>query len=102
MTDFAIIQTGGKQYRVSPGQKIRIEKLEISEGDVNFDKVLLVNKNGRVEIGAPHVNGAVVSGRLVRNARARKIIVFKFKSKIRYRKTQGHRQNFSEVEISNI
>ena len=103
MTDFAIIKTGGKQYRVAPGQKLKLEKIsDQKDGQINFNEVLLLNKNGQLKIGQPKVEGASVGSRVLKNGRDRKIIVFKYKSKIRYRKTQGHRQHFTEVEITSI
>jgi len=99
----AIIKTGGKQYLVSPGQKIKIEKLDDNEGkEVVFDQVLLLEKDGKVEIGAPLVDGAKVTGKILRQGKAKKVIVFKYKSKKRYKRKKGHRQQFTEVEITEI
>jgi len=99
----AIIKTGGKQYLVSPGQKIKIEKLDDNEGkEVVFDQVLLLEKDGKVEIGAPLVDGAKVTGKILRQGKAKKVIVFKYKSKKRYKVKKGHRQQFTEVEITEI
>ncbi len=98
--DFAIILTGGKQYRVSAGQKIKIEKLDAEKGGViAFDKVLLRMVGGKLEIGAPHIAGAKIAGRVTENGRGRKVIVFKYHSKTRYRRKKGHRQEYTEVEI---
>ena len=103
MSIFAIIETGGKQYRVAAGQKLEIEKLEAQPGDaVSFDKVLLTANGDEVKVGAPYVAGAKVEGKLVKQARADKVIVFKYHSKTRYRKKKGHRQAFTEVEIAKI
>jgi len=100
---FAIIETGGKQYKVSPGQKLKIEKLEGKPGDaVSFDKVLLVADGDDVKIGTPKVSGAKVDAKVLRQGHARTVIVFKYHSKTRYRKKKGHRQLFTEVEISSI
>jgi large subunit ribosomal protein L21 len=100
MPKFAIIETGGKQYKVSAGNKIRIEKLAGEPGsEVVFDKVLLTADGGDVKIGTPHVPGAKVHGKVLRQARAEKVIVFRYHSKTRYRKKKGHRQHFTEVEI---
>jgi large subunit ribosomal protein L21 len=100
---FAIIQTGGKQYKVAVGDKLKVEKLEAEQGGVlSFDKVLLVADGDKVEIGAPYVTGAVVSAEVVRQARERKKIVFKYHSKTRYRKKKGHRQHFTEVAIKTV
>ena len=100
MAQFAIIETGGKQYKVSSGVKVKIEKVKGEAGDkVAFDKVLLVAKGADVQIGTPHISGAAVEGKIIRQSRAKKVIVFKYHSKTRYRRKQGHRQHFTEVEI---
>src|SRR5579864_6630299 len=95
--DFAIIATGGKQYRVSSGEKLQVEKLGVEAGAVVFDKVLLRSAGDRVEIGTPYIAGAAVEANLVRDLRGKKKIVFKYHSKTRFRKKKGHRQNYSEV-----
>lgn len=103
MSNFAIIETGGKQYRVAVGQKVKVEKLNAKEGSVFiFDKVLLTADGDSVNIGEPYVDGAKVEAEIVENARERKKIVFKYHSKTRYRKKKGHRQNYSEVKITKI
>lgn len=100
---FAVIETGGKQYNVQPGQKVKIEKLDAKEGDsLFFDKVLLVADGENVKIGTPYVAGAQVEAKVMRQGRGRKVIVFKYHSKARYRKKKGHRQYFTEVEITGI
>ncbi|MBI2515215.1 50S ribosomal protein L21 [Candidatus Wolfebacteria bacterium] len=101
---FAIIQTGGKQYKVSPGQKIRIEKVEPNEeGNFVFDKVLLVaEQDGEVKIGTPYVSGAKVEGKVLKQGRDKKKIIFRYHSKTRYRKKKGHRQPFTEVLVDKI
>ncbi|MCX6789197.1 MAG: 50S ribosomal protein L21 [Candidatus Gribaldobacteria bacterium] len=100
---FAVIKTGGKQYLVSEGKKIKIEKLEAEEGkEIIFDQVLLLEKSKKLEIGAPVIAGAKVTGKVLRQGRADKIVVFKYKPKKRYKKKQGHRQSFTEVEITKI
>lgn len=100
---FAIIKTGGKQYRVEPGQTLKIEKLAPKgDGPIVFDEVLMVSNGADVKIGTPHVAGAKVEAKLVKNGRAKKVIVFKYHSKTRYKKKKGHRQEFSEVEIVKI
>ncbi|MBI4087482.1 MAG: 50S ribosomal protein L21 [Candidatus Liptonbacteria bacterium] len=97
---FAIIETGGKQYKVSPGSKIKVEKLAADAGaSFSFDKVLLVADGDAVKIGAPYVSGAKVEAKVLRQARDRKKIVFKYHSKTRYRKMKGHRQPFTELEV---
>ena len=100
---FAIVEIGGKQYKVSPGDKLKVEKLETAEGgSVNFDKVLLTADGEKIAIGSPYVSGATVEGKVVRQGRNKKIIVFKYSSKTRYRKKKGHRQYFTEVEIVKV
>ncbi|MFH1551779.1 MAG: 50S ribosomal protein L21 [bacterium] len=100
---FAVIKTGGKQYLVSPGDKIKIEKLDTEDTEVIFDQVLLVvDDNKDVKIGAPLVEGAKVKAKIIKQDRAKKIIVFKYKPKKRYQKKMGHRQPFTEVEIEKI
>lgn len=99
----AVIKTGGKQYLVSPGQKIKIEKINKKEGEeIIFDKVLLLKKGNKLEIGTPLVKGAKVIGKVILHGKGKKIIVFKYKPKTRYKKKQGHRQLFTEVEIKTI
>ena len=99
----AILKTGGKQYIVEPGKKLRIEKLEIKEGEeVIFDQVLLLEKQNKLEIGNSLVAGAKVTGKVLKQGRAKKVIIFKYKPKKRYRLKKGHRQPFTEVEIKEI
>lgn len=100
---FAVIETGGKQYKVSPGSKIKVEKLDATGGgSFVFDKVLLVADGDAVQIGTPYVSGAKVEARVLRQARDKKKIVFKYHPKTRYRKMKGHRQHFTEVEVTKI
>ena len=97
---FAIIQTGGKQYKVSPGQKVKIEKIEGAQDAIlSFDKVLLIGDGDNVKVGAPYVEGAKVEAKILKQGRDKKKIVFRYHSKTRYRKKKGHRQHFTEVEI---
>lgn len=99
----AVIKTGGKQYRVTPGDKIKIEKIKAKEGkEITFREVLLVEKNKKVEIGTPLVKDAKVMGKVLRQDKGKKVIIFKYKSKKRYKKKTGHRQPFTEVEIRDI
>ena len=99
----AIIKTGGKQYLVSPGQKIKIEKVAKKEGsEITFNQVLLLEKGKKIEIGTPLVKGAKVIGKIVRHDKAKKVIIFKYKAKKRYKVKKGHRQPFTEVEIIKI
>ena len=115
---FAVIQTGGKQYKVAPGQKIKIEKIApekraFAQGlrqhesahtnnGVIFDKVLLISDGDDVRIGTPYVSNVEVHAKILKQGRDKKKIVFKYHSKTRYRKKKGHRQHFSEVEIVRI
>ncbi len=100
---FAVIETGGKQYKVQPGEKLKVEKLNAKEGDsFKFDKVLLVADGDKVEVGLPHLKDAVVEAKVLKQGRAPKKIVFKYHSKTRYRKRKGHRQEFTELEIVKI
>lgn len=99
----AVIKTGGKQYKVSPGEKIKIEKIPGDNGkEVVFDEVLLLDKNRKVEVGKPLIKGAKVLGKIVLQGKGKKVIVFKYKPKTRYKVKKGHRQLFTEVEITKI
>ena len=99
----AIIKTGGKQYIVSPGQKIKIEKLEAKEEkEITFSEVLLLEKGKQLQIGTPLIKGAKVIGKVLKQGKGKKIIVFKYKAKTRYKVKRGHRQPFTEVEIKSI
>jgi large subunit ribosomal protein L21 len=100
--DFAVIATGGKQYRVSAGDKLKVEKLPEAGEKISFSEVLLRFVGGEVVVGAPHVAGAAVQAKLLRNDKEKTKIVFRFHSKTRYRKKNGHRQQFTEVEIVKI
>ena len=99
---YAIIKTGGKQYRVSEGQTLRVEKLTAQEGKVEFDQVLLVGQEDDVKVGKPIVEGAKVSADVIREGRDKKVIVFKKKRRKGYHKKQGHRQAFTEIKITQI
>ncbi|NCC95778.1 MAG: 50S ribosomal protein L21 [Synergistales bacterium] len=100
---YAIIETGGKQYRVQPGDELKIEKLAIEENEtVTFDRVLMVGSENGVKVGTPLVEGASVSAKVVCNGKGKKIIVFKYKNKTNYRRFRGHRQPFSLVQIETI
>lgn len=99
----AIIETGGKQYRVAEGDVLFIEKLGVEAGeDVTFDRVLAVISEDSSVFGSPTVNGATVSASVVKNGRSKKIRVFKMKPKKGYHRTQGHRQPYTKVQISSI
>ncbi|MFA6251821.1 MAG: 50S ribosomal protein L21 [Candidatus Paceibacterota bacterium] len=99
----AVIKTGGKQYKVAPGQKIKIEKIEKQEGEtVTFDEVLLIGDEKIVDIGTPKIEGAKVNAKVLKQDKGEKIIIFKYKPKKRYKVKKGHRQFFTEVEITDI
>ncbi|MDF2677099.1 MAG: rplU [Bacillota bacterium] len=100
---YAIIETGGKQYRVQEGDVVKVEKLEVLEGEtVKFDKVLLIADDANLNVGKPYVDGAVVEAVVEKQGKAKKIIVFKYKAKKDYRKKQGHRQPFTQLKIGKI
>jgi large subunit ribosomal protein L21 len=100
---YAIIETGGKQYKVSEDDKIFVERLDAKEGDsVVFDKVLAMSEDGKTIFGKPYVKGAEVTGKAVKNGKGKKVTVFKFKAKKGYKKTQGHRQPYTCVEITGL
>lgn len=100
---YAVIRSGGKQYRVSPGQRITLERLDGDAGDaISFDDVLLVSGGGEVAVGTPTVAAASVSGEIVEQGRGRKINVFKYKSKTRYRRLRGHRQLHTSVLVNEV
>ena len=99
---YAIIESCGRQYKVAEGDVVFFEKLDAEEGKkVTFDKVVLVSDK-KVEVGAPYVKGVKVEGKVISNGRGKKILVFKYKPKKNYRRTQGHRQPYTKVEISSI
>ena len=99
----AIIKTGGKQYIVTPGEKIKIEKVGKKEGqELIFNEVLLLQKGNKLEIGTPLVSGAKVTAKVLSQGKGKKIIAFKYKPKKRYKRKKGHRQTFTEVEIKTI
>ncbi len=101
---FAVIETGGKQYRVSEGDVITIEKLSETAkgGKVIFDKVLLVDNGDTTDIGAPYMKGISVTGEVVDEGKGKKILVVKYKAKSRYMKRRGHRQPFTKVKITGL
>lgn len=100
---YAIIKTGGKQYKVAEGDVIMVEKLAAGEGEaVVFDQVLTVVNDADVKIGTPVVEGAKVTGKVEAQGKDKKILVFKYKAKLNYRKRQGHRQPFTKVVIEKI
>ncbi len=99
----AIIKTGGKQYLVAPGKKIRIEKVKVEEGkEIIFDEVLLTVKEEEVKVGTPLIEGAKVKAKVLSHGKGDKVIVFKYKPKKRERTKKGHRQPYSEIEIMKV
>ncbi len=101
--DYAIFKTGGKQYRVSPGDVLDVEKLALDVGSTTeFDQVLAVSEHGDVEFGAPTVAGAKVIAEVQSHYKDRKVMVFKYKAKTRYRRKRGHRQNCTRLLIQGI
>lgn len=100
---YAVVETGGKQYKVSEGDLLTVEKLSVEEGEkVVLDKVLLYSNGDDMKVGAPYVEGAKVEADVVKNGKGEKIIIFKFKSKKNYRKKQGHRQPYTTIKIASI
>ena len=100
---YAIIEACGRQYKVEENTTVFFEKLDEEEGKkVTFDKVILVSDNGKVQVGNPYVKGVKVEGKVVSHGRGKKILVFKYKAKKNERKTRGHRQDYTKVEITSI
>ena len=100
---YAIIETGGKQYKVAEGDVVFVEKLDVEEGAaVTLDKVLVVANGEDIKVGAPYVDGAAVEAVAVKNGKEKKIIVYKYKAKKGYHKKQGHRQPYTKLEIKKI
>lgn len=100
---YAIIKTGGKQYKVAEGDAIYVEKLGLAEGDaVTFDKIIAAGEGADIKVGAPYVDGAKVTAKVLKDGKAKKVIVFKYKPKSGYKRTQGHRQPYTKVVIEKI
>lgn len=101
--DYAVIRTGGKQYRVAPGDFLQVEKLDGELGsELQFTDVLMTSQDGNVQVGNPTVSGASVTAQVVRQGRAKKILVFKKKRRKNYRRRQGHRQYITTVKVTGI
>jgi large subunit ribosomal protein L21 len=102
-TMYAVIETGGKQYRVAPGDVIEVEKLDADEGaEVALDRVLLVSDGDQLKVGTPMLSGATVTAKVKAHGRADKIRIFKLRRRKNYRRTQGHRQHYTQIEIIGI
>ena len=100
---YAVIETGGKQYRVAEGQSIKVEKLNAEEGSsIDLDKVLMVANGDDIKIGAPYVEGGKVTATVKSHGRDKKIHIIKFRRRKHYQKEQGHRQHYTEIEITGI
>ena len=100
---YAIIESCGKQYKVAEGDVVFFEKLDAEEGKkVSFDKVVLVSDDKKVEVGAPYVKGVKVEGKVLANGKGKKIVIYRYKAKKNERRTLGHRQPFTKVEITSI
>jgi len=100
---YAIVETGGKQYRVAPGQKIDVDRLAVAAGeDIELSKVLLIADGKDTIVGSPTIEGAKVVATCLSEAKSHKVIVFKYKPKVRYRRKKGHRQIYSKLEIKEI
>lgn len=100
---YAIIEACGRQYKVAEGDTVFFEKLDTEEGkNVSFDKVVMISDEGKVQVGSPYVAGAKVDGKVVSHGRGKKVLVFKYKAKKNERKTRGHRQDYTKVEITSI
>ena len=100
---YAVIETGGKQYRVQEGDVVFVEKLDVAEGDVvNFDKVLILSNDLGLNAGKPYVEGATVEGTVIEQGKAKKIIVFTYKAKKNERKKKGHRQPYTRVDRKSV
>ncbi len=100
---YAVVETGGKQYRVAVGDKLMVEKLDVEEGtNIELDRVLMVCNDGKVNVGTPLLEGTAVSATVLAQGRGKKIRIYKFKRRTKYRRTQGHRQSFTQLEITAI
>lgn len=100
---YAVIKTGGKQYRVNSGERLKVEKLDVDVGGtVTLDQVLMVSDGTKTTIGTPMVEGAAVKATVVSHGRGSKVMIFKFRRRKHYRKTQGHRQSYTEIKIDSI
>jgi large subunit ribosomal protein L21 len=100
---YAVFRTGGKQYRARQGERVRVERLEAGVGDaINFDQVLMVGEGTKIKVGSPLVAGGKVEAKVIAQGRGDKIMIIKFKRRAHYKRVKGHRQLFTEVEITSI
>lgn len=100
---YAVVETGGKQYRVQEGDIIAVEKLDLEVGEkINFEKVLLISDGETIKVGAPYVDACNVNGTVVEHGKGQKVIIFKYKAKKDYRKKQGHRQPYTMIKIEKV
>jgi large subunit ribosomal protein L21 len=100
---YAVIKTGGKQYRVNSGETLKVEKIEVDVGGtVTLDEVLMLNDGTKTTIGTPFIGGAKVEATVLSHGRGDKVMIFKFRRRKHYRKTQGHRQSYTEIKIESI
>ncbi len=99
---YAVIESGGQQFRVSPGDTIQVQKLPVTEKEINLEKVLVVSKDDHVQIGKPYVAKASVTAEVVGDVKSRKVLVYKQKPRKGYRKLNGHRQSFTVLKIKDI
>ena len=100
---YAILESGGKQIQVSPGDRVRLEKLDSEVGSkIELDKVLMLNRDGNIELGRPYLEGVRVTGVVLEQGRSAKVLVFKKKRRKQYRRTRGHRQPFTAIRIESI
>ena len=103
MSNYAIIETGGKQYRVQDGDTVRVESLALESGSmVELDEVLMLCEDDRIRLGSPHVKGAKVTAEVMGHGKGEKVVVFKYKNKTRYRRRNGHRQRYTDLKVTGI
>ena len=103
MSTYAVVETGGKQYRVAEGDTIRVESLDESDGgQVEIGDVRMISRDGEVVLGSPTVEGASVTAEVVGHGKGKKVVVFKYKPKVRYRRRTGHRQQYTELKVTGI
>ena len=100
---YAVVKTGGKEYKITEGDIIRVEKLEGNVGDpVTLKDVLMVGKEGEIQVGVPHLTQAVVMGEIVQQVKGKKVLIFKMKRRKNYRRLRGHRQNYTYLKVNDI